>query len=116
MPPAMPVVGDCRVICGRLVVTTAHHSCQNAMTAKVRPDEVPQALDQNNQEVVYVVDAVGQTTHVLMPIGDARRMFDEYLRRELKVGIDEAARGESTEWKADEFLERAHGQHNKRVG
>ena len=52
---------------------------------------------------------------VLMPIGDARRMFDEYLRRELQVGIDEAARGDSTERNADEFLERAHGQHNKRV-
>lgn len=86
------------------------------MTVKVRPDEVPHALNQDNQNVVYVVDAEGETTHVLMPIGDARKMFDEYLRRELQVGIDEAARGESTEWNADEFLERAHGQDNKRVG
>jgi hypothetical protein len=86
------------------------------MSTKVRPDEVSQALDRDKQNVVYVVDAEGETTHVLLPIGDARRMFDEYLRRELQVGIDEAARGESTEWNTEEFLDRAHGQDSERVG
>ena len=50
---------------------------------------------------VFFVDADGNTTHVVLPITDARRMFDDYLRRELQVGFAQADRGEFVDWDAD---------------
>ena len=84
--------------------------CYNVgMAAKVRKsDELQQALDQEQGAPVYLVGLDGEATHVILPIDDARRMFDDYLRRELQVGFDQADRGELVEWNVDEFLARAH--------
>ena len=84
--------------------------CYNTdMAAKVtKTDELQQALEQEQGAPVYLVGLDGKTTHVVLPIDDARHMFDDYLRRELQVGFDQADRGESAEWNVGEFLERAH--------
>jgi hypothetical protein len=55
----------------------------------------------SEQAPVFFVDAEGKTTHVVLPITDARRMFDDYLRRELQVGFEQADRGEFVDWDAD---------------
>ena len=65
------------------------------MAAKVKPEELRQALDHDRHAPVYIIDADGNTTHVVFPLEDARRMFDDYLRRELQIGFDQADRGES---------------------
>jgi hypothetical protein len=71
------------------------------MTAKItQTDDQKRVLDAE-QAPVFFVDAAGKTTHVVLPIGDARRMFDDYLRRELQIGFDEADRGELVDWDPD---------------
>ena len=45
----------------------------------------------------------GEATHVVLSIDDARRMFDDYLRRELQVGFDQADRGEFVDWDPDKI-------------
>ena len=84
--------------------------CYNVgMAAKVRKsDELQQALDQEQGAPVYLVGLDGEATHVVLSINDARRMFDDYLCRELQIGFDQADRGELVEWNVDEFLEQAH--------
>ena len=72
------------------------------MAAKVKKsDELQQALDQEHGAPVYLVGLDGEATHVLLSIDDARRMFDDYLRRELQIGFDQADRGELVDWDPD---------------
>jgi len=69
------------------------------ITAKIiKTDELQQALEQEQGAPVYLVGLDGETTHVVLPIDDARHMFDDYLRRELQVGFDQADHGEVVEW------------------
>ena len=71
------------------------------MTAKItQTDDQKRVLDAE-QAPVFFVDAEGNTTHVVLPIEDARRMFDDYLRRELQVGFVQAERGEFVDWNPD---------------
>ena len=74
------------------------------MAAKVKKsDELQQALDQGQGALVYLVGLDGEATHVVLSIDDARRMFDDYLRRELQVGFDQADRGEFVDWDPDKI-------------
>ena len=74
------------------------------MAAKVKKsDELQQALDQGQGALVYLVSLDGEATHVVLSIDDARRMFDDYLRRELQVGFDQADRGEFVDWDPDKI-------------
>jgi len=79
------------------------------MVAKVtKNDELQQALDKEQGAAVYLVGMDGETTHVVLPIDDARRMFDDYLQRELQVGFDQADRGESVDWDPEKI--KAYGR------
>ena len=79
------------------------------MAAKVtKTDELQRALEQEQGAPVYLVGLDGEATHIVLPIAEAKQMFDDSLRRELQVGFDQADRGELVEWNVDEFLERAH--------
>ena len=74
------------------------------MAAKVKKnDELQQALDREQGAPVYLVGLDGEATHVVLPIDDARRMFDDYLRRELQLGFDQADRGEFVDWDPDKI-------------
>ncbi len=74
------------------------------MTAKItKTDEQKQVLDQAEQSPVFFVDGDGASTHVVFPIDDARQMFDDYLRRELQIGFDQADRGQVVEWDSDKI-------------
>ena len=74
------------------------------MAAKVKKsDELQQALDQGQGALVYLVGLDGEATHVVLSIDDARRMFDDYLRRELQVGFEQADRGEFVDWDPDKI-------------
>jgi hypothetical protein len=69
------------------------------MASKVtKTGELQQALEQEQGAPVYLVGLDGEATHVVVPIDDARHMFDDYLRRELQVGFDQADRGEFVDW------------------
>ena len=72
------------------------------MTAKItQTDARRRVLDAEQEAPVFLVDSDRRTTHIILRIDDARRMFDEYLRRELQVGFEHADRGEFVEWDAD---------------
>ena len=74
------------------------------MAAKVKKsDELQQALDQEHGAPVYLVGLDGEATHVVLSIDDARRMFDDYLRRELQIGFDQSDRGELVDWDPDKI-------------
>jgi hypothetical protein len=76
------------------------------------PTELQPVLAQESP--VYLVDAAGTATHVVLPLAEARRMFAEYLRRELQVGFDQADRGESEPWDVEATLAEAHRRHAAR--
>ena len=84
------------------------------MAAKVKPAELQQALDRDRQGPVYIVDADGNTTHVVLPLADARELLDQWLRRELQIGFDQADRGESEPWDVEATLAEAHRRHAQR--
>ena len=71
------------------------------MTARItQTDDQKRVLDAE-QAPVFFVDAEGKATHVVLPINDARRIFGDYLRRELQIGLEEADRGEWVDWNPD---------------
>jgi hypothetical protein len=84
------------------------------MTSKVKPAEVPQAIEQHRQGPMYVVDAEGNTTHVVLPVAEARELLDQWLRRELQIGFDQSDRGESAPWDVEATLAEAHRRHEQR--
>jgi hypothetical protein len=45
---------------------------------------------------------------------DYCRLNDEYVRRELKVSIDQVARGEVSDFNMDDLLAEAHRRYNAR--
>jgi Tol biopolymer transport system component len=81
------------------------------MNAKVKPTELQQALDRDKQSPVYIVDADGNTTHVVLPVADDRELLDQWLRRELQIGFEQADRGESQPWDVESTLAEAHRRH-----
>ena len=85
-----------------------------AMISKVTPAELPQALNRKTREPVYLVDSEGNTTHVVLPVADARDLLDQWLRRELQVGFDQSDRGESESWDVEATLQEAHRRHAER--
>ena len=87
----------------------------DAMSSKIStPSELQRVLDSQSGSPVYLLDAGGTATHVVLPLGEARRLFDEYLRRELQVGFDQADRGRSEPWDVDVTLAEAHRRHADR--
>lgn len=68
------------------------------MMANITQTEDQKRILDSEKTPVFLVDADGQTTHVVLPIADARCLFDDDLRRELQVGFDEADRGELLGW------------------
>ena len=86
------------------------------MVAKVnKTDELSRALEQDQHAPIYLVDADGTATHVVIHVDEARLMFDDYLRREIQCGVDQAARGESEPWDVEATLAEAHRRHIERA-
>ena len=84
------------------------------MTTKInKSPELSQALQKDQS--VFLVDADGQTTHVVLPVEEARLMFDDYLRREVQRGLEQSARGESEPWDISATLAEAHRRHSART-
>lgn len=84
------------------------------MAAKInKSPELDQAF--NKEQAVFLVDATGQTTHVVFPVEEARLMFDDYLRREIQLGVEQATRGESEPWNLEATLAEAHRRHADRT-
>ena len=78
------------------------------------PLELQRVLDNQSEATVYLVDAGGTATHVVLPVREARRLFDEYHRRELQVGFDQADRDRSESWDVDATIAEAHRRHADR--
>ena len=71
-------------------------------TRLTQTSDQKRALEQADS-LVFFVDADGKTTHVIFPLDDARRMFDEYLRRELQVGFDQVDQGQFVDWNPEKI-------------
>jgi hypothetical protein len=66
------------------------------MTSKVKPDQLTQELNLNQHSPVYLVDAEGNTTHVVLPVSEAaRNAYHDYVHRQLHVAHEQVNRGES---------------------
>ena len=80
-----------------------HDICYTSgVNPKLTQTDEQKKLLQKKKVPVFFMDADGNATHVIFPIEDARRMCDEDVRRELQIGFDQAARGESTVWDPEE--------------
>lgn len=77
------------------------------MTTRITlPPDVQRFLE-NSVASAVVVNANGDTTHLVLPIDEARQMFHEYIKREVEVGCREADRGEVVDWDIDATLQEA---------
>ena len=86
------------------------------MLARITPtDDQFRVLDQEQGAPVFLVRPSGETTHVAIPIDEARRMLDDYLRRELKVGFEQADAGQLEPWDIEATLQEAHRRHAART-
>ncbi len=83
------------------------------MTPKIT-DEMRKALEQHPDDPLKVEDEQTRKVYFLIDSGRAQHLLDEWLRRELKVGLDQADRGESQPWDIDETLAQAHHRHASR--
>ncbi len=63
------------------------------MTPKIT-SEMREALQREPGRPVEVCDDVTQKTYVLLERESADRLFQEWLRSELHIGLEQAARGE----------------------
>jgi hypothetical protein len=77
------------------------------MVTRVTSAELQQALDGDGENPVYVVDASGEPTHVVLTISKARFLLDDSLKRALEVGFEQSDRGESHAWDVEATLSEA---------
>ena len=84
------------------------------MTTKIPKNaELDQAL--SSEQTVLLVDSAGQATHVVIPLDQARIMFQDYLGRELQRGLEQSNRGESKPWDLEATLAEARRQRADRT-
>lgn len=77
-------------------------------------DEMRRALAAKAGGPIAVVDELTGEHYALMSKDDYCRLNDEYVRRELKVSIDQVARGEVSDFNMDDLLAEAHRRYNAR--
>lgn len=77
------------------------------MVTTITPTAEQQHVLEQEQAPVFIVNAAGSATHVVLPIAEARRWFDEYVRRELQIGFDQAERGDVGAWDIEATLAEA---------
>ncbi len=84
------------------------------MSSTITPTAEQLQVLQSEKSPVLIVDSQGNATHVAMPIEDARRMIDEYLRRELQIGFDQADAGQLTVLDIERTIAEARRRFNER--
>jgi bifunctional DNA-binding transcriptional regulator/antitoxin component of YhaV-PrlF toxin-antitoxin module len=67
-------------------------------------DEQRQALEARPGQPVEIEDDRTQRVYILVARDDVESLFDERLRRELQIGIEQADRGHVADWDLDEML------------
>jgi hypothetical protein len=72
------------------------------MTPKIT-NEMRQALRDSEGQPVTVEDEETRRIYVLVARDEFCRLADDELRRQLQIGFDQADRGESGSWNADEI-------------
>jgi len=77
------------------------------MVARVTRAELQHALEGDGENPVYIVDASGEPTHVVLSISKARFLLDDSLERSLQVGFEQSDRGESHAWDVEATLSEA---------
>jgi hypothetical protein len=60
---------------------------------------------------VLMLDDRGVATHLALPIDEARRVFDDYVRRELNLAFEEATREPMEPWDIEATIAEAHRRH-----
>ncbi len=75
--------------------------------------EMREILARNPDQPVEVEDEQTNRVYFLIERDQARRLFHDYLRRELQIGFDQADRGESQPWDIQQTLAEAHRRHSQ---
>ena len=86
------------------------------MATTMLPTAEQRQILEREEAPVFLVNPDGSTTHVVVPVAEARRWFDDYVRRELQVAFDQAARGEIAPWDIETTLAEAHRRYSTRRG
>lgn len=89
--------------------------CYNAAMAKItKTDDLSKVLDAEQPNLVYIVDADGKTTHVVLPHDVYRELRREELREKLEVAFQESDRGESEPWDVEQMKADGRDRFEKR--
>jgi len=78
-------------------------------------DEMRRALAAKAGGPIAVVDELTSDEYALMSKDECCRLNDEYIRCELQVSIDQAARGEVSEFNRKEILAEVHRRYAARL-
>lgn len=84
------------------------------MAPRMTPTNEQKKILDTEPSAIFFVNANGNPTHVVLPIDDARRFLDEYVRRELQISFDQVDRGEVAPLDMQATLDEAHRRHTKR--
>jgi len=89
------------------VATTIDSRGQRLHDYQTCPSPDLAAACEGNSPVLFV-DSEGKTTHVVLPVDEARRLLDEHYRRELDVAFKQADAGQIEPWDIEATLQKAH--------
>ena len=78
-------------------------------------DEQRQAMRLQPGDYTRVEDDQTQKVYFLIEESRANELYQHWLREQLQVGFDEAARGQLAEWDLEAFLANMHRQHAGRT-
>lgn len=81
------------------------------MVAKITPTAEQQSVLAAAQSTIVVVNDRGVPTHVVLPIEEARRVYDDHARRALTEAFDEADREPLESWDIEATLAEARRRH-----
>lgn len=85
------------------------------MVLKITSAELQVALDRDADDPIYLVDSEGQPTHVVLSISKAQSLLDDWLKREVDIGFDQAACGETHDWNLNATLCEARRRRAERL-
>ncbi len=85
------------------------------MTTPKLTDEQRQAIRSQPGEFTRVEDDQTHKAYLLIEESRADELYQQWLHEQLKLGFDQADRGEVAEWDLEAFLSNLHRQHAERT-
>ena len=78
----------------------------SSMSNRIEPTEDQQRILNQEAGPIYF----GQS-HIILQVGDVQQLFDDYLRRELQIGFDQADAGDVAPWDIEKTIAEARLRH-----